>query len=531
MIINTKKILLVITFCLLQIGAFANLILEKPMMIKSKMGDLYFDLKGYNYKADKNSDFTLHKKDNGLEKGYQGIDRVFYLKEKQNKLKIVSFTGKNITKNPNNNSLHLGGSQYFTFYDAGEGYNYIKHEKTGKYVTANIKENKITLEGKTRRNNQKWKCEYIDASLIAPPDNKTKFSIFSETNSRLSIDVPGAAPKQKNSESLKLWTFEDEPDRYFAFVQVEKNSEYFKIQPLHTTKVFDVREDSKKTKAKKGLKNAVKLVKGKKVTSTSYTKLKLRKYGSKSSQQFKFISTGEPLTYYIQNRGSKKYLTVDTNGKAEKGAAIFEYKFLNGNPNQKWKLKNELPQWVQPNPDWKYHIKTAYADEFFDLPGGGKETNVDGLKFNLWTISKGGKDQMFKILSAGDHDWVNFQVQNGGKFLTVPGNMKDNGTPLVIHKQTKGNDQKFAIYPTSKKTFVLRTKNWKAIDIPGGKLENGAKVTTYDTNYGTAQQFQLVFIDGPDNKIGKAYDFTANDFYRNYDKIMKLTQNKKKKKK
>jgi hypothetical protein len=164
--------------------------------------------------------------------------------------------------------------------------------------------------------------------------------------------------------------------------------------------------------------------------------------------------------------------------------------------------------WQMPSAEQNFHIKAAYIDKYFDLPGDEISSNANGKEFNIWDLD-GGKDRVFKILPAGDHSWVNIQAQNGGRFFAVPSNSNQDHVKMILNDKTNGNDQKFALMFTSPTTFVIRTNNWKAVDIEGGGSDdwkkNGAKLIQFGDHYGKNQQFQLIYADGP--KKGQLYNF------------------------
>ena len=121
----------------------------------------------------------------------------------------------------------------------------------------------------------------------------------------------------------------------------------------------------------------------------------------------------------------------------------------------------------------------------------------------------GGSDRMFKISPSGDHSWVHMVVQNGGRYVDVQGGKSDNGQAIQLYDKNGSNAQKFAILFTSPTTFVLITNFWKAVDAKGGNInDNGTPLIQWNTNYGAAQQFQLIYADGP--KKGQVFNFLNN---------------------
>ena len=90
--------------------------------------------------------------------------------------------------------------------------------------------------------------------------------------------------------------------------------------------------------------------------------------------------------------------------------------------------------------------------------------------------------------------------------MAIPSNSNNKGTQAILYDKTNGNDQKFAIMPTSPTNFAIRTKNWKNLDVEGAEIgTNGKKIHQWDAHFGPSQQFQLIYADGP-NK-GKPFKF------------------------
>ena len=212
------------------------------------------------------------------------------------------------------------------------------------------------------------------------------------------IDLPGGAPNQdKKNGKIQLWDMDYQPDRYFSLSATKGENEYFVISPLHTTYYFDVENGSKDDRAN----------------------IRLWDLNNTSAQLFKFVYAGAPMTYYIINKNSGKAIDASESQVHKNGCKIFQYKF-HGKDNQKWKL-HKIPTWSMPDKNQAFYIKTAYSNKYFDLPGGGKDTNKNGLNFKIWDFDRGG-DRKYKFIPSGDHSWINIQVQNGGKYMAIPSN-------------------------------------------------------------------------------------------------------------
>jgi len=464
--------------------------------IKSKADNLYWDLPGYHFGAKTTGTVGLYEKDNNS--GQQGADRfikiiqhndgvhVYLQPQHSNKVAVIASGSTTpgaklmlYKMEKNKNVL----SRYHKLIEvAGEPNTfYIQNAKSGLYLTSNGKK-PITQEAITKADNQKWVFETANASEMAPPPA----DIYSMQNvkGKRYIDVPGSAPNQKQKGAkLTLWDMDKAPDRYMQLVKSNVDG-YFYVQHLHGTNVWDIQAISKKDGALLQL----------------YTK------NNTPNQQFKFIYAGSPMTYIIQNRNSGKVIDANNSQIDRNGCPITQWK-ANGGDNQKWVL-HYVPKWQMPPKNQAFLIKAAYTNKYWDLPGKGTATNVNGKGFTMWDLDEGG-DRKFKFQPSGDHNWVNIIVQNGNRMVSVPSNSKEKGKQIVLWDANNSPAKKFAVMFTSPTTFALVTNNWKVIDIYGGGSDdwkkNGAKLTQWDAHYKKNQQFKLIYADGP-NK-GKTYNF------------------------
>lgn len=454
--------------------------------------DLYFDIPGYHFKAEKEkaTEIGLWTNDGGIdqfikviptgEEGYvylqaQHSNYVFDIKGKNTQIgaKIALWPKRNKGKDV----------QYFKMIKVPGTKNifYIQNKVSGYYLTSNGKGKKITQEKYTRARNQQWKFETAYASDMAPIP--TENYAFKNVKANRYTDLSGANENAKTKNThIKLWSMDHDPDRYNMIFNAPIKG-YYHIQPLHSKYVWDM-EGGKKNNG---------------------TKLQLWDLHKGGGQQFRFIFAGSPMTFYIENPVSGRFLDASNSKIKQNGCPIMLWDAHGGN-NQKWQL-TYVPKWQIPPKNQKFHIKMAYSNKYWDLGGDGAETNKNGKDFKLWSLNNGG-DRKFKIIPSGDHSWVYIQVQNGGRYVDIQGGKNKNGTPIQLYDRNNSKAQKFAIQFTSPTTFVLRTKWWKAVDVKGGRNkidDNGSKLHTWSTHYGPSQQFQLIYADGP--RKGKAFNF------------------------
>ena len=375
---------------------------------------------------------------------------------------------------------------------------YLQNANSELYLTAHGKGEKITQEAKRDDNSQKWYFEKRSPYEMAQPSTE-KIYALENVKAKKVIDIPGIAPNQsREGGELQLWNMDYDPDRY---VQLRKTGveDYFQIQPLHSRKVWDVKKESK----------------------ANGTPIQLWHRKNIAGQQFKFEYAGEPLTYFIKNRNSGKYVDAFLSDIDKDGCKI-ETWTKNNLDNQKWRL-HPYDKLQMPPEDQEFFIKAAYTDKYWDIGGIGDETKGNGKKLQMWDLGKGG-DRRYKFLPTGHGRWINIQIQNDGRHVDLEGGSTKNGTRLHIWDGHDGASQRFALQPTSPTTFSLRTKGWKSVDIrneaSNAWKENGADLILYDTHYGSNQQFQLIYADGP-NK-GQPYHFfpskgISNNIVTSYD--------------
>lgn len=484
-------------------GNSASLMMQDEVFyVRSVSENLYWDLPNVHYYADKKGGkIQLYQKDINA-KGLQGADRFikilphstlpeFVFLQPQHSDFVADISSGVTTpgavlqlwdKSENNKA------QMFRLIEVPGSANtfFIENAASGLYLTAN-KGKPITQETKTGADNQKWVFESANgASEMLPLP--TEIFAFQNVKGNRYIDVPGPGGKQEGSgANLQLWDMDNDPDR---FMKLEKSTidGYYYIQPLYSTNVFDV-ENGKKD---------------------SGTPIQVHTFNSSDAQQFGFIYAGSPLTYYIVHRTSGKFIDASDTQIGQNGCKIHLWDKHYGD-NQKWKL-TMATTWQMPPQNQNFYIKSAYTNKYLDLPGDQNAGNANGKGFQMWDLD-GGTDRMFKVLPSGDASWVYIQVQNGGRFMAIPSNTDKDAVQIILYDRTNSNDQKFAIMFTSPTTFVLRTHNWKAMDISGGTSDawktNGAAIIQYPVHFGPNQQFQLIYADGP--KKGQTFNFLKNE--------------------
>jgi len=459
----------------------------------------YIDIPGYHFLAEKENGtpVKLWEKDNPGT-GLQGIDRFIKIIPHGNKPEFVFLQPQHsdlvldagLAKDPG------GKLQLWTKGDNNENQMfklievdglrdtyYIQNANSGLYLTETGEKSPIILQKLAGSSNQQWKFENANGQTDMAPFPNGRIALMNVKGKKY-IDIPGSGLKIEQKGALvALWDMDFGPDRYMN-VEASVVDGYSYLTPMHGLNRFHIQRSSKDNGAR----------------------LQLWEKRDSDVQQFKFIYAGSPMTFYVEQRASGKFLdaadaTVGQNGCP---VTLWDKKYTE---NQQWKV-SYYPDWSMPDPNQKFYIKAAYTNYYWDISGSGAATNQNGAKFAMWEFGQEG-DRIYKIKSANFYSWVNFEVQNGGRYLDVPGNTNANKTQLQLWDNNNGNGQKFAIQPTSRNTFVLRTMNWKAVDIKGGSSSDwkkkGAELIIYDLTFRANQQFVLVYADGPHK--GNAYVF------------------------
>lgn len=457
--------------------------------VRNMGDDLYIDIPGYHFNAESANGTRVSSfaRDKGIDRFIKIIpadEKGYVFLQPQHSNRVIDVAGG--SKEPGG-QLHLwdwnpkNPNQMFRLISVGGKANvyYLQSKVSDLYLTGNGQSQHITQQELTRSPNQQWYFEQAFVSDMA--DVPTEIFSFQNVMAKRFTDVPGPDDKAAGKDAhLSLWDMDHDPDRYNMVFNSHIDGYYF-VQPMHSQYVWDIEGGSHKNGAK----------------------LQLWDLHKGQSQLFRFIFAGSPMTFYIQHPASGKYLDASASKINENGCPIMIWD-RHGKENQQWKL-TYAPKWQMPPQNQSFYVKAAYSDKYWDIGGTGAETNKNGNKVKIWGLD-GGADRKYRFIPSGDHSWLFVQIQNGGRMFDIVGDGGKNGEQIQIWDKTGKNDQKFAMQFTSPFTFVLRTKKWKAVDMKGGKIhENGTELIEWDTNYSPAQQFQLIYSDGP-NK-GKVFNF------------------------
>lgn len=467
--------------------------LQDIYFLRNAADSLYIDIPGYHFNAENQNgaQVNMYKIDRGIDRFIKIIpaeEKEYVFLQPQHSDRVIDVAGG--SKEPGG-KVHLWNwnpknpNQMFRKVSVGGKSNvfYLQSKVSGLYLTSNGNSHSITQQEFARSKNQQWTFEPAFASDMASVPAETY--AFKNVMANRYTDLAGSGANTAGKDThIKLWDMDHGPDRYNMLIKSHID-DYFFIQPLHSQYVWDIEGGSHANGAK----------------------LQLWDLNHSGAQQFRFIFAGSPMTFYIQHPSSGKYLDA-SKGNIEINGCPIQLWDRHGKANEKWKLTH-VPKWQMPPKNQSFYVKSAYSDKYWDIGGSGSETNKNGKKVIIWSLDNGA-DRKYRFIPSGDHSWVFVQIQNGDRVFDIVGKGGKNGEQIQIWDKQGSNDQKFAVQFTSPTTFSVRTKAWKSIDMKGGKIHNnGTHLIEYSTNYSAAQQFQLIYADGP--KKGKVFNFLKGE--------------------
>ncbi|HKK60557.1 MAG TPA: RICIN domain-containing protein [Salinivirga sp.] len=458
--------------------------------------DYYIDISGYHFtaKRKKKTPVSVYPKDGGRS-GLQGIDRFikfiphpsrkdyFYI-QPQHSDYVFDVKGDN--KTPGNEIIIYPKSdkrevQLFKKIPVPGKRNtyYIQNKESGFLVTSNGKSKALTQEKKTGAGNQQWYFESAQATDMAPVKTDYTFALRNVEANR-HLDLPGRRDNAKKKDAhTQLWSMDYHPDRYISIKKSRFEGINY-VQHMHSAHHYwDIEGGSKSNGAK----------------------LQLWTLNRNDNQKFRFIYAGSPMTFYIENPASGKFLDASASKINQNGCPV-QIWTPDGSANQQWKLEPAGPKWFAPKRK-KVKVKVAYSDKTWDLAGGPEKAKEKRSRVQIWSDEEK-VDRYYVIKRSGDHDWAWMELHGGMRVDVEGGNVRDKRTKLHTWTRHNGDAQKFAIHPTGRYTCVIFTKGWKVLDVEGGKIhDNGPDIHLWDKHLGAAQQFQLI-----DAETGKPIDFT-----------------------
>ncbi len=458
--------------------------------------NLYIDIPAYHFDANRNNgaQVTINAKDN-YEAGLQGIDRfikviqhpteadyVFLQPQHSDLVFDIPAGSKEPGAKVNLWQMYSDNpAQMFKLLevDGKKDTYYIQNKSSGLFLTSHEQNKQITQETITKTENQQWKFETAQASDMASVPANRAFSTMNVMGKSY-MDLVGLGKNAKAKDAhIKLWAQSDDPDR---FSQLKKSNleGYYYVQQMHSNYVWDI-ESGKQTNG---------------------AKLQLWDQINKPQQQFKFEYAGSPMTFFIQNKGSNKYLDASIQSISQNGCPIQLWD-KHGGENQQWKI-DMLPQWYAPK-NINVKVQAAYSSKTWDLAGGPEKASANGSKLQIWTDADD-TDRHYIIKSSGDNAWIWIELDGKvAKRISVAGaKLGTNGVQLITADRDASNAQKFAIHPTGRYTCIIVTPGWKALGMAHSEINtNGTPVILWDMIYNASQQYKLI-----DTATGEPVDFS-----------------------
>jgi hypothetical protein len=272
---------------------------------------------------------------------------------------------------------------------------------------------------------------------------------------------------------VALGEFKNDPDNYISLVESKVDGYYYIMSQTTNKEVWDV--------------------KGGNTEDGSILCRYEKKDGN--NQLFKFIfaghETGKANTYYIQSKSSGKYL-CNVNG------VIGIKDWSNGSYEDfAWELTPySIVQKIQENQN--FIIMNPQTGKAFNIAGKSGENNKNGQAIRLYELqydvnSPYDLDVQFKFIPTipKNEGWQSIECQNGGRLVDVPGDGSEKGRELQLWTPSKNGSEDFYFVAISDHTFLIGTNHNYAIDY------NGEKLSVWGQHFGSNQQFELIYADGP----------------------------------
>lgn len=275
--------------------------------------------------------------------------------------------------------------------------------------------------------------------------------------------------------------------------------------------------------------------------NASYENLVQQPLNGNPVQQWKFEKVGD--NFVIVNRVSGKAIDIP-GGNLNNGTSLIQYSKTNGN-NQKWVVKQHAPgQYIfgsamsnlkvmdnpanSTNPGtnviiWDKNSPVANnqlwmleeaepvrTDRYYNIKNVGSGQYITPKDFNASSENlvqqplNGNQVQQWKFEKAGNRYVIVNRVS--GKAIDIPGGNLNNGTSLIQYSKTNGDNQKWIIKPYgSPGQYVLGSamSNLKVMDNPANSTTPGTNIILWDQGLPTASNQIWVFEEVPNATAAK----------------------------
>lgn len=382
------------------------------------------------------------------------------------------------------------------------GFYKIRSKKSGKVLTVESEEPKIgshiTQEEDQDLDTQKWilkKCSESVYAIISKCKNmylevpkskvenldklqlneetnsdQQKFVLVNQTPSSNIVEVEDGvyqlelatgkvvdigAARQTNNGNAQIWANTKVQQQKFHIFRVGKTN-YYKIVAVHSAKVLDANG-------------------GKETPGTNVSQYQ---FNGTNSQFWYFKPAGDGY-YNLISKVNGLYLDV-SGGKSGNNGSNIQLWYGNNTSAQKFKL---TPINIIDNNTYEIETKLD-TTKVVDVGGGSTK---DGTNIQLWAADNVNQ-QRFK-LTAITTDTYKILAKHSDKALTV--NTQTNN--VYQDTYTGASNQQWQIVETGDLYYTLFSKaNGLALDVSGGKKNNGQNIQVYKPNGTTAQRFRFV---------------------------------------
>lgn len=358
---------------------------------------------------------------------------------------------------PNNSA-----SQRWRITLAGKDCYTIQNVKTGKYLSANTTRGKlnsvISQRTASYANNQMWKLNPIEDSGM--------FTVTSILDSTKTLDVTGA--KTANGTKLQLYKSNNTLAQYFSLSKIEQclADGVYELNNLNSHLAIGVKSGS--------------IAQGGNIQQVSAQ--------PDSSHYFYAHYNHEDGYYTFTNVKSGKRLEVQ-NGSNAKGGNIQQGEVSNAFA-QRWSIRTDN------NTPGLYGIYSSIGGLALDVRGG---SITNGANIQVWTSNNSSAQRWtFKHINQwlNDGAYTIVAANNNNNVLAVTdGDRNDSSAITTQPRKTGSTYQKWYLNWEGNLIKIVNVSTGKALDIRGGKTNNGTIIQQYQSNNSKAQRWLPIMTD------------------------------------
>ena len=208
--------------------------------------------------------------------------------------------------------------------------------------------------------------------------------------------------------------------------------------------------------------------------------LQLFTYNTSEAQRYNFVSQRDG-SYVIRNVNSNKVLDVSS-GQACQEATVWQYDY-NGSAAQRWFIRDAGDA---------YYLQSALGNWVLNITNSSL---VDGTRINLHSPTGNGL-QRFQLASTKDIDAsLRYRIESeirSGLVLDIPGGSVNNGIRVQTYNWNGSDAQLFYFQSVGNGLYeIINVNSGKRLEVAEGRTEAGTSVQQYRANGTQAQRWLI----------------------------------------